>query len=71
MEGTSIGGMYTNVSLFLEYGFPAQLTAHVRLGVFAASKSDIVQLRSVFRFRVPRLLVADATAAKVGPISKW
>ena len=52
------------------HSFPAYLTVHVYLGIFMASKSDIVQLRSVFWFRVPRLLVADATAVKVRPISK-
>ena len=55
-----------NVSLFPEYSFPTKLTIHIPLGVFAASKSDIVQLRSIFPCRAPELLVADATAAKVG-----
>jgi len=41
-------------------------TAHSPcLGVFAASKSDIVHLRSFFPSRSPQLLVADATASKV------
>ena len=39
------------------------------LDIFAASKSDIVQLRSLFPNHVPELLLADATAAKVGLIS--
>lgn len=59
-----------NVSLFPVYGFP-QLTVHVPLGVFAASKSDIVQLRSVVPARNPQLLLADATAIKVGRALKW
>ena len=37
------------------------------LDVFAASKSDIVQIRSLFPFGVPQLVTADATAVKVGP----
>jgi hypothetical protein len=41
------------------------------LGVFAASNSDIVHLRSLFPSKTPQLLVADATAAKVGLFSKW
>jgi len=46
-------------------------TAHIPcLGVFAASKSDIVHLRSLFPSKTPQLLVADATAAKVGLFSK-
>ena len=36
------------------------------LGVFAASEPDIVQLRSLFPDATPRLLLADATAIKVG-----
>lgn len=61
-----------NVSLFSKYGgFPSPLTAHIHLGVFAASKSDIVQIRSVVPCHTPQLLVADATAAKVGPTLKW
>jgi hypothetical protein len=39
------------------------------LDVFAASNSDIVQLRSLFPCSIPQLLLADATAAKVGPVS--
>ena len=35
------------------------------LGVFAASESDIVQLRSLLPDATPRLLLADATAIKV------
>ena len=49
-------------------------TAHSPLlGVFAASNSDIVHLRSLFPSRVPQLLIADATAAKVGwcPIGRF
>jgi hypothetical protein len=42
-------------------------TAHsLCLGVFAASNSDIVHLRSLFPSETPQLLVADATAVKVG-----
>ena len=64
--------MCTNVSLFPDrVRFPVQLTVDGRLGVFAASKADTVQLWSVFRSGRPRLLVADATAAKVRLISKW
>ncbi len=41
-------------------------TAHSPcLGFFAASKSDIVHLRSLFPGIIPQLLLADATAAKV------
>jgi len=40
------------------------------LGVFAASKSDIVQFRSLFPYSTPQLLLADATAAKVGLVSQ-
>lgn len=36
------------------------------LGIFAANKSDIVHLRSLVARHTPQLLVADATAAKVG-----
>ena len=36
------------------------------LGVFAASNSDFVQLRSLFPSNTPQLVLADATAAKVG-----
>ena len=36
------------------------------LGIFAASKSDIVQIRSLFPFCTQQLLLADATAVKVG-----
>jgi hypothetical protein len=39
-------------------------------GVFAASNSDIVHLRSLFPSKTPHLLVADATTAKVGLVSK-
>ena len=47
-------------------------TAHSPLlGVFAASHSDLVHLRSLHPSRVPQLLVADATASKVGLVSKW
>jgi hypothetical protein len=47
-------------------------TAHSPcLGVFAASNSDIVHLRSLFLSETPQLLVADATAAKVGLVTKW
>lgn len=38
------------------------------LGVFATSKSDIVQVRSIIPYSTPHLLIADATAAKVGPL---
>jgi len=41
------------------------------LGVFAASNSDIVHLRSLYPSGTPQLLLADATAAKVGLVSKW
>jgi hypothetical protein len=34
-------------------------------GVFATSKSDIVQIRSLFPYGIPQLLLADATAIKV------
>ena len=47
-------------------------TAHSpRLGFFAAFKSDIVQIRSLFPGNTPQLLVADAAAAKVGLVCKW
>jgi len=46
-------------------------TAHSpSLGVFAASNSDIVHVRSLFPSKTPQLLVADATAVKVGLVSK-
>lgn len=35
------------------------------LGVFAASASDIIQLRSLLRYGTPQLLLADTTATKV------
>jgi hypothetical protein len=41
-------------------------TAHSPcLGLFAASNSDIIHLRSLFPSKAPQLLVADATAVKV------
>ena len=40
-------------------------------GVFAASNSEIVHLRSLFPCDAPHLLIADATAAKVGLVCKW
>ena len=47
-------------------------TAHSPcLGVFAASNSDVVHLRSLFPSDTPQLIVADATAAKVGLVSRW
>ena len=50
-----------------EYIFP--YAAHgLCIGIFATSKSDIVQLRSLIPYGVPHLLLADATAAKVGPM---
>jgi len=39
------------------------------IGIFAASNSDIVHMRSLSPFGVPLLLLADATATKVGPVS--
>ena len=61
-----------NVSLFPGYDFHVQLTVlHMRLGVFAASKADIVQLHSVFPCRSPQLLVADTTAIKARLMSNW
>lgn len=41
------------------------------LGFFATSKSDIVQVWSLFPGNTPQLLVADAAAAKVGLVCKW
>jgi hypothetical protein len=41
------------------------------LGVFAASHSDIVYFRSLFPRNTQQLLIADATAAKVGLVSEW
>jgi len=41
------------------------------LGVFAASNSDIVHLRSLYPSGTPQLLLADPTAVKVGLVSKW
>ena len=44
------------------------------LGIFTASKSDVVQIRSLFPDSTPQLLLADAAAAKVRLISippKW
>ena len=38
------------------------------IDIFASSKSDVVQLRSLFPFGIPQLVLADATAIKVGPI---
>ena len=47
-------------------------TAHSPcLGVFAASNSDIVHVRSLLPSRAPQLLIADATASKVGMVSNW
>lgn len=40
------------------------------LGVFATSKSDIVQVRSIIPYNTPHLLLADATAAKVGALNR-
>ena len=40
------------------------------IGIFAASKADIVQLRTLFPRCVPQLLLADATAAKVRLVTK-
>ena len=40
------------------------------IGVFATSNSDIVQIRSLFPCGTPQLILADATAAKVGLVSK-
>jgi len=57
-----------NVSLFPGYRFPTQLTVH-GLGVFAVSNSDIVHLWSLYPSGTPQLLLADATAAKVGLVS--
>jgi len=44
--------------------YPAHSTC---LGVFAASKSDIIQLRSLFPSCMPQLLLADATATRYPP----
>ena len=33
--------------------------------IFAASKSDIIQIRSLIPYSTPPLIIADATAAKV------
>ena len=52
--------------LTVQSPYPAQGPC---LDIFAASKSDIVQLRSLFPNYVPQLLLADATAAKVDLIS--
>ena len=71
MEPDSVGKRCMNVSLFSEYSFPTLLTVHGHLGIFAPSKSDIVQIRAVFPCHTPQLLLADATAAKVGAASKW
>ena len=40
-------------------------------GVFSESSSDIVQLRSLFPTYRPQLLLADATAVKVGPLISY
>ena len=40
-------------------------THGLRTGIFARSKSDIVQFRSLFPYCIPQLLLADATATKV------
>lgn len=50
----------------VRYSLPAQSPC---LGVFAASKSDIVQIRSIIPDSTPQLILADATAAKVRPLS--
>ena len=52
--------------LTIQFSYPAQGPC---LDIFAASKSDIVQLRSLFPGYVPHLLLADATATKVDSIS--
>lgn len=41
------------------------------LGVFADSNSDIVHVRSLFQCDTPQLLIADATASRVGQVHKW
>jgi hypothetical protein len=49
--------------------YPSYPAHGLHIGIFAASNSDIVQLRSLLPFGVPQLLLADATATKVGPVS--
>jgi cytochrome P450 len=57
--------MCMDVRFFLNYSFPAP--AHcLCLGVFAASNSDVIHLRSLVPYNIPQLLIADATASKVG-----
>jgi len=54
--------------LKVPFSYPAHSPC---LGVFAASNSDIVHVRSLYPSGTPQLLLADATAAKVGLVSKW
>ena len=67
LEPTLIGGMCTNVSPFPDLG--SYTAHHPFLDIFATSKSDIVLLRSLYPSSNPQLLLADATAAKVGRMS--
>ena len=48
-------------------------TTHgLHVDIFEASKSDIVQLKSLVPYAVPQLLIADATATKVRPgLFEW
>ena len=51
----------------VSWSFVFYTTHSLSIDVFGASKSDIVQLRSLVPHDVPQLLLADATATKVGP----
>jgi len=60
----SCKNVYERQSLLkVQFSYPAHSP---RPDVFAASKSDIVQIRSLFPYSTPQLIIADATAAKVG-----
>ena len=67
VEMVGVGGMAMNVRVFAKCSF--YLAHGPYIGIFAASNSDIIQLQSVLPFGVPQLLLADATATKVGPAS--
>lgn len=50
------------------FPYPAHIPYISCLDIFAASKSDIIQIRSLFPYSTPQLIIADATAAKVGRV---
>jgi hypothetical protein len=74
IPGISGGINFTSENVYERQPLPRlsfSYTAHSPcLGVFAASNSDIVHLRFLYPLQKPHLLVADATAAKVGLVSE-